>query len=352
MTPVPEPGTTGRPELLAANRRNWDERVSIHLASRFYDVDRWLATRPGPRQREIDALGDLSGLDLVHLQCHFGLDTLAWADAGARVTGLDFSAEAIRTAEDLAVRTGLADRSTFVCADVFDAAEVLAPETFDIVYVSLGALHWLPSVDRWADQVAALARTGGRLYLHEIHPLAWSLADDSPTLAYPYFEEPEPFVDDSDLTYTDADRPLANIRTYQWNHGIGEVVMALVRPRDAHRSPGRARLDRQPAVPLAGGVRPEGVDRRRRACPACPSPTPWWPPGPGEGRPRRSGPGSGGGSEGSRRSASGILADGPARVPTPCGARRTGIPPGRRRAAAGWRPSGTARASPRERWSA
>jgi SAM-dependent methyltransferase len=215
-------------ELVAANQRNWDERVAIHTASRFYDVDHWLATRPGPRRREREALGDVTGLELVHLQCHFGLDTLAWADAGARVIGLDFSAQAIRAAQDLAVRAGLEDRSDFVCADVFDAAEVLAARTFDIVYVSLGALHWLPRIDRWADQVAALARPGGRLYLHEFHPFAWSLADDSPTVAYTYFEEPEPFADDSELTYTDADRPLANVRTYQWNHAIGEVVTALV----------------------------------------------------------------------------------------------------------------------------
>ena len=232
MAAGPSGATTGplppTSELLAANQRNWDERVAIHMASRFYDVDQWLATRPGPRRREIDALGDVTGLDLVHLQCHFGLDTLAWADAGARVTGLDFSAEAIQAAADLAVRAGLEDRATFVCADVFEAADVLAPDTFDIVYVSLGALHWLPSVGRWADQVAALIRPGGRLYLHEIHPAAWSLADDSPVVAYTYFEEPEPFADDSELTYTDADRPLANVRTYQWNHGIGEVVMALV----------------------------------------------------------------------------------------------------------------------------
>jgi SAM-dependent methyltransferase len=229
--PGPGAGPNGQPltpELLAANRRNWDERVAIHMASRFYDVDRWLATRPGPRPREIDALGDVSGLELVHLQCHFGLDTLAWADAGARVTGLDFSAEAVRAAEELAARARLGDRSTFVCADVFDAADVLGAGSFDIVYVSLGALHWLPSVDRWADQVAALARPGGRLYLHEIHPFAWSLADDSPTVAYTYFEEDEPFADDSQATYTDADRPLVNVRTYQWNHGIGEVVTALV----------------------------------------------------------------------------------------------------------------------------
>jgi SAM-dependent methyltransferase len=214
--------------MLAANLRNWDERVSIHAASRFYDVDRWLADRPGPRDREVAALGDVSGLDLVHLQCHFGLDTLAWADAGARVTGLDFSPSAIATAQDLAVRTGLDDRSRFVCAPVYDAARVLGVASFDVVYVSLGALCWLPSVGRWADQVAALLRPGGRLYLHDGHPLAWALDDEKPALRFTYFEEAKPYIDDSVETYTDSDRPLVNTRSYEWNHGIGEVVTALV----------------------------------------------------------------------------------------------------------------------------
>lgn len=213
---------------LDANRTNWDERVAIHMASRFYNVDRWIQTRPGPRPRETAVLGDVAGQDLVHLQCHFGLDTLAWANAGARVTGVDFSPEAVRSARELAERIGQEDRSTFVCANVYDAAEVLAPQTFDIVYVSLGALPWLPSVGRWADQVAALARPGGRLYLHEIHPTAWALDRESPAFAYTYFEEPEPFVEDSPDTYTDAEVPLVNTRTYEWNHSLGEVVMALI----------------------------------------------------------------------------------------------------------------------------
>ena len=177
---------------MATNRISWDERVPIHVASAFYDVEQWLRNRPGPRPREVEALGEVAGLNLVHLQCHFGLDTLAWADAGARVTGLDFSPPAIQVAQDLAVQAGLDGRSSFVCANVYDAAETLAPETFDIVYVSLGALCWLPSVGRWADQVAALARPGGRLYLHDGHPLAWALADQTPTLEHTYFEEPEP----------------------------------------------------------------------------------------------------------------------------------------------------------------
>jgi SAM-dependent methyltransferase len=187
-----------------------------------------LEERPGPRQREVEALGDVAGLELVHLQCHFGLDTLAWADAGARVTGVDFSPAAIDAARQLAVRAGLTDRSVFVRADVHDAARTLAPRTFDVVYVSLGALSWLPSIGAWADQVSALARAGGRLYLHDGHPLAWSLAYQSLTLEHTYFEEPEPYVDDSDRTYTDGEVALSNTRIYQWNHSIGEVVGALI----------------------------------------------------------------------------------------------------------------------------
>jgi SAM-dependent methyltransferase len=135
---------------------------------------------------------------------------------------------AIEAARVLAARAGLADHATFVCADVYDAVEALTQATFDIVYVSLGALCWLPSVDRWAEQVAALVSPGGRFYMHDGHPLAWALADDGLAIEHTYFERAEPFVNDSAQTYTDADRPLANRRTYEWNHGLGETVTALL----------------------------------------------------------------------------------------------------------------------------
>ena len=216
------------PDYLAANRANWDDRVAIHVASRFYDVEGWLATRPGMRERERRVLGDVTGLDLVHLQCHFGLDTLALADSGARVTGVDFSPEAIGAARRLAERAGLSGRARFVEADVLRAADALSPDTFDVVYVSLGALCWLPSVRRWAAQVAALLRPGGRLYIHDVHPLAWALADDEPRLQHTYFEEAEPYVDDSPDTYTDGDTRIGSTRSYEWNHSLGEITGALL----------------------------------------------------------------------------------------------------------------------------
>lgn len=214
---------------LAANRESWNERVSVHLASRFYDVEGWLQRKPGPRPREVEALGDVAGLRLLHLQCHFGLDTLAWARAGATVVGLDFSAAAVEAARSLAQRAGLAERSRFVCADVYDATRALEGATFDVVYVSTGALSWLPRVDGWAREAAALVAPGGRFYLHDGHPLAYALADDELTVVLGYFEEDEPYVDDSGLTYTDAPGPLSHRRTYEWNRGVGEVVTALIR---------------------------------------------------------------------------------------------------------------------------
>ena len=213
--------------FLETNRANWDERVGVHLGSAFYGVEQWLRDAPGPRQHELDALGSVAGQTLVHLQCHFGMDTLQWARAGATVTGVDFSPVAIDQARALATRAGLDDRATFVCSNVYDAPAALHGERFDVAYVSLGALCWLPSVARWGEVVARVLAPGGRCYLHDVHPLTGCF-EDGQEIAYGYFEEPDrPLVQDWDTSYTDGGTLIAT-RTYQWNHGIGETVMALV----------------------------------------------------------------------------------------------------------------------------
>jgi SAM-dependent methyltransferase len=211
------------------NQAWWDERVPIHVASDFYALDEFLAepNASGLRPFEIEEVGDVTGRDLVHLQCHFGIDTLSWARRGARVTGLDFSPTAIAAATDAAARAGLADRARFVVADVYDAVEVLEHRTFDVVYTGLGALNWLPDVRRWADVVAALVAPGGFLYLAEFHPVHSVMADDDLTVEYPYFHE-APLVWDEPGSYADqAARTTAN-RTQEWNHGLGEVVSSVI----------------------------------------------------------------------------------------------------------------------------
>jgi SAM-dependent methyltransferase len=219
----------GSQSYLAANRANWDERTEVHVGSRFYNVDGWLRELPGPGRHELEILGDVAGLHLLHLQCHLGLDTLAWAMAGATVTGVDFSERAIATAEGIAGRAGLTGRARFVCSDVYEASSALDGEVFDIVYVSLGSLCWLPDVAAWATEVSALLGPGGRFYIHDVHPLALALDGAQPLLVRSYFEEEAPWADDSGGTYTDATRPLVNRRSYEWNHGLGETVSALTR---------------------------------------------------------------------------------------------------------------------------
>jgi SAM-dependent methyltransferase len=212
---------------LYANRANWNERVAIHAQSRFYDVEGWLRNAPGPPLREVDAIGDVAGKTLLQLQCHFGMDTLRWARAGAMVTGLDFSPVAISEATSLALRAGLSDLATFVCANVYDAPRALSGERFDVVYVSLGSLEWLPDVSAWGAVVADLLLPGGRFYLHDVHPFSSCFDEEGERVIYGYFEQPEhPFVDDYSYSYTDGGE-MTTTRTYEWNHSVSEVQAAL-----------------------------------------------------------------------------------------------------------------------------
>jgi SAM-dependent methyltransferase len=215
------------------NRRFWDERVAIHAASRFYDVDAFVAGGPSPHVFPwmLDQIGSLEGLHVLHLQCHFGMDTLELARRGAAsVTGLDFSGEAVGQARDLARRVGLEDRASFVEADVHDAPEALGGRTFDLVFTGIGAIGWLPSARRWAHVVARCTRVGGRLHFTEVHPASRVLADDGLSIAYRYLEHDEPDSFDSPGTYTDvADGVVTEHDAgHEWAHGLGDVVTALI----------------------------------------------------------------------------------------------------------------------------
>ncbi|MFF7244830.1 class I SAM-dependent methyltransferase [Embleya sp. NPDC008237] len=209
----------------AVNRANWDERVPIHTASEFYDVDGFVAGKESLRDFEVAEVGDVAGRTLLHLQCHFGQDTLAWARRGATVTGLDFSEPAVAAATDLATRIGI-DTARFVTSDLYDAVDTLEGRTFDIVYTGLGALCWLPDVDRWARTVAALIAPGGFLYLAEFHPFADVLAEDGRTVESDYFRRDARMWDEPG-TYADMAAPTSANVTIEWQHGIGDVVSAL-----------------------------------------------------------------------------------------------------------------------------
>jgi SAM-dependent methyltransferase len=216
----------------AANRAMWDERVPIHAASDYYGLDRFRAGEDPLRAFEREEVGDVTGRSLLHLQCHFGLDTLSWARHGAaHVVGLDFSEPAVETARALAADLGLTpDRAAFVAGDVYDAAEAVPDSSYDIVYTGGGALCWMPDLDRWAETVAALVAPGGFLYVAEFHPFADSFDDETGTrLVHDYFVR-EPWVDTTSTgTYADRDAATVHNRSVEWVHPVGAVVTAIAR---------------------------------------------------------------------------------------------------------------------------
>ncbi|MEV0374238.1 methyltransferase domain-containing protein [Streptomyces sp. NPDC050636] len=220
---------TGPDDWREANRARWDERVAIHTASDYYDQDQFRHARDVIRDFEIAEVGDVTGRTLLHLQCHFGQDTLSWAHRGAaHVVGLDFSEPAIEAARDLAAELGYGpERASFVAADVYDAAEAVPDSSYDIVYTGIGALNWLPDLVRWAETAASLIAPGGFLYLAEFHPLCDALDDETGSrITHDYFSR-DAWVDETPGTYTDLDAPTVNNRSVEWQHPLGDVVSAL-----------------------------------------------------------------------------------------------------------------------------
>ena len=213
---------------LEANRRLWDERTGIHLRSAFYDVEGFKTGGLRVRPYEIAEVGDVTEKRLLHLQCHFGLDTLSWARLGADVTGVDFSERAVEAARGLAAEVGL--RARFIVSDVLDLPRVLDGQ-FDIVYTSRGVLWWLPDLGRWAQVVARFVRRGGIFYIAESHPCA-HVFDDGPDVRgldvhYPYFERRQPLACAVEGSYADRDAPVSEPIAYGWSHSLGEIVTSL-----------------------------------------------------------------------------------------------------------------------------
>ncbi|WP_257457152.1 class I SAM-dependent methyltransferase [Archangium lipolyticum] len=219
-------------DYITLNKANWDERAALHAASKGYDTASFI-TDPqhlSPVVRfDLPRLGNIADARGVHLQCHIGTDTLSLSRLGARMTGLDFSPGSIAQARLLAQRSGA--QVDFVEADVYDAAQVLSPGSFDLVYTGIGALCWLPSIDRWARTISELLKPGGRLFIREGHPILWAVNEkhrDALVIEYPYFERKEPTVWDSDSTYVETEGSLTATVTHEWNHGLGELVTALL----------------------------------------------------------------------------------------------------------------------------
>ena len=219
----------------AANRANWDERVAVHLGERGYDLSRLRMGRGTLNPIEEAELGPVDGLRILHLQCHFGADSLALAQRGAaEVVGLDFSPAAIKAARALAAELGLAQRVRFIEADLYDARTAIPePHAFDLVYVTWDAIVWLPDIAGWARIVARFLKPGGFFYFAEGHPAALVLddekrqADGLPAFTAPYFSR-DPIVAVDRRDYADPTAQLRNARQYNWIHPLGTVVSELI----------------------------------------------------------------------------------------------------------------------------
>jgi SAM-dependent methyltransferase len=215
-------------EYLETNRRHWDELVPLHMQTRFYNVDAFKAGASSLHELELAEVGDVAGKSLLHLQCHFGLDTLSWARRGAEVTGVDFSPVAIAAAQSLAAECGIEAR--FVESDLYSLPERLEGR-FDIVYTSYGVVFWHPDVRRWAQLVARYVKLGGFFYIAEFHPFCSVFhnedADSGLEVRYPYFEG-EALRFEEDGTYADREAKLENRVTYSWPFTIGGVVTSLI----------------------------------------------------------------------------------------------------------------------------
>ena len=234
-------------DYLAINAANWDSRAPLH--ARVYGNERYLADPTALSdvvRFDRALLGDIAGLDVVHLQCHIGTDTLSLHRLGARMTGVDLSGTSIDHARHLAADAG-AD-ITYVQSDVYSAPEALDHRTYDLVYTGIGAICWLPDIARWAWTVAELLRPGGRLFIRDMHPvlnasLAMTVADDHPdraqqswisgpgdvtiALELPYWEQPQGMEWNDEVTYA-GDELVGSPRSVEWNHSLGEIVMAVL----------------------------------------------------------------------------------------------------------------------------
>lgn len=220
-------------EFISRNRETWDRWTDVNYESDFYDVAGFIAgRRPYFDPIELAGVGDVAGKRLLHLQCHFGMDTISWARLGAIATGVDFSPRAIERARELAQETGV--QAEFVCCDVADARDHLDGE-FDIVFVSYGAISWLPDLRPWARTIASVLAPGGRLFVVDNHPALWVYDDtdagtqagpDDLRLKYPYFGR-EPIRDEMTGNYADPDSDVSTV-SYSWQHTFEEIIGSLL----------------------------------------------------------------------------------------------------------------------------
>ena len=212
-------------DYFAVNRANWDRRVALHQQTEIYDLEKFRRTRNALDPHTLRYLGDVRGKRILHLQCHFGMDSLSLVSLGAEVTGVDFSPKAIERARELSAELGLPAR--FLECDVYGLPAVLE-ETFDLVFTTYGVLTWLPDMDRWAAVAARYVAPGGRLFLIEMHPSLYLFDFDTKRPAFDYYTPARPYYEQETGSYAQSDTTEV-FEEYFWQHGLAQILTPLLR---------------------------------------------------------------------------------------------------------------------------
>jgi 2-polyprenyl-3-methyl-5-hydroxy-6-metoxy-1,4-benzoquinol methylase len=208
---------------IAINRQSWNNRTDAHVNSAFYDVPAFKLGKSSLNEIELRLLGDVKGKRILHLQCHFGQDSISLSRLGAEVTGVDFSDKAIEMARQLAAETST--NTQFACCDIYDLPAQLH-EQFDIVFTSYGTIGWLPDLNKWASIVSHYLKPGGSFVFAEFHPVVWMFDDNFESMSYTY-SNTGAIIETESGTYADKDAPITQ-QYVMWNHGLGEVINNLV----------------------------------------------------------------------------------------------------------------------------
>ena len=216
-----------------ANKQSWNKRTAVHKDSAFYDLASFKKGKSSLNKIELEELGSVKGKSLLHLQCHFGMDTMSWQREGAHCVGVDLSDEAIKLAKEINEELKL--KTEFICANIYDLKSALKVSptggdlegAFDIVFTSYGTIGWLPDLDKWAGIVAHFLKPGGIFYIADFHPVLWMMDDSFEKIKYHYFNT-DVISEEILGTYSDRDAPIKSIE-HGWNHPFSEIFNALVK---------------------------------------------------------------------------------------------------------------------------
>ena len=207
------------------NKETWNKKVAIHSSSDFYNMEAFLKGKTSLNKLELDELGDVKHKTLLHLQCHFGQDTLSFARLGAKCTGIDISSEGIKKAQEINTQLGL--NAEFIESNVYDVPKNVDGK-FDVVFTSYGVVGWLPDLNKWANIISEKLNDDGVFYMVEFHPIVWMFdyTLEKPEMKYPYLKS-DVIYEEYEGTYAEDGKTKMLSKEYGWNHGLGEVVSAL-----------------------------------------------------------------------------------------------------------------------------